>query len=777
MRGRDPEWHTVTRLLKAARTGEGGTLLIEGGPGTGKSLLLAEAAARASEEGFLPISGGAERLGEFVPLAPLFMALDEPPVREFLDDEAPGDWRDPRLHLLERLRTRLEKSASTRPVLVCLDDLQWAGHDTLAALRTLHWELAHTPVVWLLARRTGFSETPGPHPAGTPDDDARRLFDVLERDGATRAALGPLDEEAVAALASDLLGAAPDPDVLAFAASAGGNPHLLTELLTGLREEGAVEVAGGRARLLSDHPPERVHAVARAMLDGLGRETRLLVEAAAVLGHTFSAEDAAELAGTDAATLLPAFEEALDAGILTAAGDELEFRHELVWRAVAAGLPAPVRNALRHQAGRILLDRGGPAVWAAGDGRGEDVVAGAMVVLAMTRWESGRLAEGLRLAREAVRRAGDGPVSVRRTHPRLALAAMLADARRPDEARALIEEAGREVEALGQAAWAAGPAASLARVELVAGRLDEAAAQARAALDLADGLGTRLFGPLAESVLAAVALRRGDVSGACRHVEASREPPGAGTVTPAWCSIVAAQAVEARDGPAEAVKLVTHVYSGPREARRVLAGEPDAASWLVRRALAAGDRAAAEAVVAASETLAARNPGFTASRAAALHARGLLDDDAEALRAACEEGGDPWARASAAEDLGVVLADRDDRPGAVRGLERALDRYEEAGAVRDAARVRRTLREMGVRHRHWATADRPVSGWGSLTGTECAVALLVTEGWTNRQVADQMFISVHTVAFHLRQIFRKLGVGSRVELTRLALEEGHTLER
>ncbi|MEU9887015.1 AAA family ATPase [Sphaerisporangium sp. NPDC051011] len=776
MRGRDsrppgPEWHTVTRLLTAARTGKGGTLLVEGGPGTGKSALLAEAAARASQEGFLAISGGAERLGEFVPLAPLLRALDEPPVGEFLDDEAPGDWRDPRLHLLERLRTRLEKAASTRPVLVCLDDLQWAGHDTLAALRTLHWELAHAPVVWLLARRTGIAETPGPR----PDEDARRLFDVLERDGAARAALGPLDEEAVAALTSDLLGAAPDPDVLALAASAGGNPHLLTELLTGLREEGAVEVACGRARLLSDRPPERVLAVARAMLDGLGRETRLLVETAAVLGRTFRAEDAAELAGTDAATLLPAFEEALDAGVLTAAGDELEFRHELMWRAVAEGLPAPVRNALRHQAGRVLLGRGGPAVWAAGDGRGEGVVAGAMVVLAVIRWESGRLAEGLRLAREAVRRADRGPAS--RTHPRLALASMLADARLPDEARAVVEEACREADALGQVAWAAGPAAVRARVELVSGRLDEAAAQARAALDLADGLGRRLFGPLAESVLATVALRRGDVSGACRHAEASREPPGSGTVTPAWCAIVAAQATEARDGPVEAAKLVAHLYSGAREARRVLAGEPDAASWLVRLALAAGDRAGAEVVTAASENLAARNPGFAAAGAAALHARGLLDRDAEALRAACESGGDPWARASAAEDLGVELAGRDDRPGAVRALERALARYEEAEAVRDAARVRRGLREMGVRHRHWATADRPVSGWASLTDTERTVALLVTEGWTNRQVADQMFISVHTVAFHLRQIFRKLGVGSRVELTRLALEEGRTLER
>jgi DNA-binding CsgD family transcriptional regulator len=46
----------------------------------------------------------------------------------------------------------------------------------------------------------------------------------------------------------------------------------------------------------------------------------------------------------------------------------------------------------------------------------------------------------------------------------------------------------------------------------------------------------------------------------------------------------------------------------------------------------------------------------------------------------------------------------------------------------------------------------------------------VSQGLTNRQVAEQMFISAHTVAFHLRQVFRKLSTGSRVELARLTVE-------
>ena len=79
-------------------------------------------------------------------------------------------------------------------------------------------------------------------------------------------------------------------------------------------------------------------------------------------------------------------------------------------------------------------------------------------------------------------------------------------------------------------------------------------------------------------------------------------------------------------------------------------------------------------------------------------------------------------------------------------------------------------RGVGVRRRHWTNTERPVSGWGSLTDTERTVAGLVAEGLTNPQVAARMFLSRHTVDFHLRQVFRKLQVASRVELARQVVE-------
>jgi DNA-binding CsgD family transcriptional regulator len=74
---------------------------------------------------------------------------------------------------------------------------------------------------------------------------------------------------------------------------------------------------------------------------------------------------------------------------------------------------------------------------------------------------------------------------------------------------------------------------------------------------------------------------------------------------------------------------------------------------------------------------------------------------------------------------------------------------------------------LGVRRRLVA-AQRPGKGWAAMTDSELAVARLVAQGLPNREVAERLFVSQHTVSGHLRHVFAKLDVNSRVELTRLA---------
>lgn len=63
------------------------------------------------------------------------------------------------------------------------------------------------------------------------------------------------------------------------------------------------------------------------------------------------------------------------------------------------------------------------------------------------------------------------------------------------------------------------------------------------------------------------------------------------------------------------------------------------------------------------------------------------------------------------------------------------------------------------------------AGWASLTDAERSVAAVVADGATNREAAARLYISRHTVDYYLRQIFRKLGITSRVELARLAMQQ------
>jgi DNA-binding CsgD family transcriptional regulator len=912
-RGRTREWGVVTGLLDAAQAGRGGVLLVDGPSGIGKSSLLTEALDAAAERGFMVARGCADELGRLVPLAPLTSALGVP-VR------APGaDVDDLRLWLVDRLRARLEDRLADRAMLITLDDLQWADPMTLLALRSLIPELSSYALVWMLARMSGGD-----------GDDVERLFAMLERQGARRMVLEALPCDAVAEIAADVLGAPPSSDLLALTTRAGGNPFLVVELLGGLRDEDAVEVAGGQARLISaklPRLPQRVQAVARNRLAGLSPAARRLLQVGAVLGRSFALDDLADMLGEPASRLLPAIEEALAAHIVVPGEDEFVFRHQLIWQAVTDSLSAPVRRWLHRQAGEMLLGRGGSVVQAAahfmvharpGDrgallgldraareilpsspqtaaeiglraldltepadparfdrtvaaagalitagrlseatelacgalahapgerlgelryqravillltGRAEDAVteaedilgqkglspeardaveltwfaglilkqdvtpglrraqeivaardrhcdtavAGAHFLLVHTTWADGRVADGFDHLREAARISGGGSLGVHSPVARLFLAAGLACVREFEEAEAILRVVDEEIAAMGHTAQAAGAAFVRACVSLLAGRTEDAAAEATAGLELADELGTHAFTRAGFAVLAIVALRSGEVAEATRYMERYRGRAEQGIAFPAgWGTWAEAMVAEARGGPERAMEVFDAESAEDWLRGWHLLLEPNLAPWVTRTALAAGDRARAELVVGVSERLARDNPEYPALTAAAAHAGGIVHGDATALAYARAHTRDPWGRASAAEDLGVLLV-ATDRNQAVGSLDEALDGYERVGAVRDAARVRARLRRLGVRRRHWTQSARPVAGWAGLTDTERSVATLVAQGLTNRQVAGEMFLSPHTVKFHLRQVFRKLDIGSRVELARAAAEYG-----
>jgi DNA-binding CsgD family transcriptional regulator len=199
---------------------------------------------------------------------------------------------------------------------------------------------------------------------------------------------------------------------------------------------------------------------------------------------------------------------------------------------------------------------------------------------------------------------------------------------------------------------------------------------------------------------------------------------------------------------------------------------------LMRIALAAGDTELVQHLIATSEQRGTLNPTVRSIQASAAHLRGLAHHSVAELERAAEllhHAGRPLTLASALEDLGRQRLGDGATAAAAEAFGQALVLDTEAGATWDAARVRRRLRRLGIRRRI-VSADTPRTGWGALTSTEIAVAELATAGRTNRQIAEHLFVSPYTVDTHLRHIFDKLGVKSRVELTRVAADRHRLTE-
>ncbi len=340
--------------LNALGAGRGSVVLVTGPAGSGKTTLLAEAASLAADGGILVFCGGGDPAARAVPLGAILDALvstDDPPVDPARLHEL-SQSPDQRFWLLREVQESLEKAAHRAPLLVVVDDLQWADAATASALVTLSRRLATHRIGWLLALRRGELLA----------DAAQDAVNRLEAAGASEIRLGPLDKAAVAQVARDMLGGEPDEALREVLSRADGQPFLLTELLRGLRTENLVTVNGGTAKLaVGARLPRRLVNSVASQLARLTVPARDAVEMASVLGHSFSLDELAGLLGRPPLDLRSEIREAIAAGLLTEEGDRLGFRHDLVREAVDASLPKAVRRSMRRTAVEVMLQHGASA--------------------------------------------------------------------------------------------------------------------------------------------------------------------------------------------------------------------------------------------------------------------------------------------------------------------------------------------------------------------------------------------------------------------------------
>ncbi|MEV4127265.1 AAA family ATPase [Nocardia sp. NPDC049707] len=301
------------------------------------------------------------------------------------------------------------------------------------------------------------------------------------------------------------------------------------------------------------------------------------------------------------------------------------------------------------------------------------------------------------------------------------------------------------------------------------GRLDEADAAARALSELGRQLGNTAHTLDALMVRVAVALLHGDVEIASRHMRLADGLIKVEDTTRRSVVAVMRGWLTAGHGDfSEALDTWRPVLDGAGESFSYWPLWPCWTGLFFKVGNAFSDVEFAITATDIAELAAARNPGVASFEGMALNLRGRIKDDLDLIARSSQvlaRSPRPLLRAGGAESYGRALLAAGDRTAGLVQLDRAWDEYHRMGAWANRSEIQRVMREAGTHRAKWpsATPQSP-TGWAALTSAERRIAALIGAGHTNKSAAAELGISVNTVGTHLRSVFAKLGIQSRVQL-------------
>lgn len=385
----------------------------------------------------------------------------------------------------------------------------------------------------------------------------------------------------------------------------------------------------------------------------------------------------------------------------------------------------------------------------------------------------GRLGEALEGGRAAVRRSQlSGDDDARRRHAQIPLALILQECDRFDEEAEVIVDGRSTGTHLGTWHLPLYHFLEGARLYLSGGGWDDATAEIEAGFSLAQQTGITSANPWGHALLALMASQRGDIAAARGQLAAGEAAlmSGGGRYGAEWVALASAALSELVGDPRSAMSTLA-MFWDIGESLKLTFHRRLLAPVLAGLASRSGDSARVQAVAEQMTELADAND-VQGLRATARLCAALAGSDERLARDAVElarTDGRPLERALVFETAAGLLAPGDPASAAAT-LSAAADLYASLGAAASTRRCESALRRLGVRVPRRRGPDRPAEGWGSLTSTELRVADLVAEGLSNAEVAAELHISRYTVETHVKHIYAKLAVRSRVRLARVVHE-------
>jgi DNA-binding CsgD family transcriptional regulator len=305
--------------------------------------------------------------------------------------------------------------------------------------------------------------------------------------------------------------------------------------------------------------------------------------------------------------------------------------------------------------------------------------------------------------------------------------------------------------------------------DFVRGRLDDADATARALIDLGQQLGNDLYTLGAITIRVSASLLRGETETAAAQLRQAEDLSAADDrLRHPGLAVAHGWLLASRGSLEQSLDVVRPVVEGGGESRSYWPLWPCWNSLIFEFAVAAGDQEMTAACVEIADFTAARNPGVASFEGVALNLRGRQEGDLNVIARSAEtlaRSPRPVLQAFGAGSYGRALLAAGQRSAGVAQLDRAWDAYHQMGAWARRAQVQQVMRDAGARYPKWtATTVRASSGWQSLTDAERRVAALIGAGHTNKSAATELGVSVNTIGVHLRAVFAKLGIRSRVQL-------------